>query len=224
MALKKTQCGNGSGQHSGHGPSVCFQMKSKFCCTLRWWKGSLGETTLMSRIEPSLTYIWCRRKAISRVSVAGDQSLKVLDKELQPLHCQMFGFRPGRQCLDVVSFLVESLRKAAEKGEKLFVVSMDVASAFDTVRAEILGDALQQRGASNFSATAVVRGNLNLCCRPCMWQSQCELAELQVGSRQGGPRTPSGWNRLVAILVEELLGMWSVRGSAVTWAPLWERN
>ena len=37
---------------------------------------------------------------------------KVLDKELRPLPCQKFGFRAGRQCLDIVSFLVEGLRKA----------------------------------------------------------------------------------------------------------------
>ena len=65
---------------------------------------------------------------------------KVLDKELRPLPDQLFGLRPGRQCLDIVSFLVESLRQNEERGEKLFVISMDVASAFDSVRAEILGD------------------------------------------------------------------------------------
>ena len=46
---------------------------------------------------------------------------KVLDKELRPLPAELFGFRPGRQCLDIVSFLVEGLRKAEEWGEKLFV-------------------------------------------------------------------------------------------------------
>ena len=58
---------------------------------------------------------------------------KVLDKELKPLPSQLFGFRSGRQCLDIVSFLVESLRKAEEWNEKLFVILMDVASAFDSV-------------------------------------------------------------------------------------------
>ena len=42
-------------------------------------------------------------------------------------------------CLDIVSFLVEALRKADEWEEKLFVVSMDVASAFDSVSAQVLG-------------------------------------------------------------------------------------
>ena len=67
---------------------------------------------------------------------------KVLDKELRPLPSQLVGFRPGMQCLDIVSFLVEGLRKADEWGEKLFVVSMDVASAFDSVSAQVLGEAV----------------------------------------------------------------------------------
>ena len=67
---------------------------------------------------------------------------KVLDKELKPLPSHLFRFRSGRQCLDIVSFLVEILRKAEEWNEKLFVVFMDVASAFDSVRADILGDVL----------------------------------------------------------------------------------
>ena len=67
---------------------------------------------------------------------------KVLDMELEPFPDRLFCFRPGRQCLDIVSFLVEGSRKAEEWREKLFVISMDVASACDAVRGEILGDAL----------------------------------------------------------------------------------
>ena len=66
--------------------------------------------------------------------------------ELRPLPNQLVGFRPGMQCLDIVSFLVEALRKADEWGEKLFVVSMDVASAFDSVSAQVLGDVLLEEG------------------------------------------------------------------------------
>ena len=147
---------------------------------------------------------------------------KVLDKELKPLPSQLFGFRPGRQCLDIVSFLVEGLRKPEEWNEKLFVISMDVASAFDSVRADILGDVLLQRGASAFSAAAVVRENLELRCRPCLGHTPCDSLSLDVGLRQGGPRTPSGWNQLVAFSVEELLQLWSARSPAVCWAPEWK--
>ena len=93
---------------------------------------------------------------------------KVLDKELRPLLDQLVGFRPGMQCLDIVSFLVEALRKADEWREKLFVVSMDVASAFDSVSAQVLGNVLLERGATVTSAAAVVRENLDLSARPCM--------------------------------------------------------
>ena len=127
-----------------------------------------------------------------------------LAKELRPLPSQMFGFRSGRQCLDIVSYLVEGLRKAEEWGEKLFVVSMDVASAFDAIRPEILCDE-----------------NLNLFCRPSFGHVSCEPVALEVGAWQGGPRTPSARNQLVAPLVDELLLLWSGRGSAVSWAPEW---
>ena len=89
------------------------------------------------------------------------------------------------------------------------------------MRAEILGDALVQWSASVFSA-AVLREKLNLCCRPCMGQNQSAPFELEVGSRQGGPRTPSGWNQLEATLVDELVGMWAGRDPAVVWAPEWK--
>ena len=94
-------------------------------------------------------------------------------------------------------------------GEKLFVVSTDVASAFDALRPELLGDAILSRGSSVFSAAAVVRENLNLFCRPSLGHVSCEPAALEVGARQGGPRTPSAWNQLVAPLIDELLLLWS---------------
>ena len=110
---------------------------------------------------------------------------KVLDKELRPLPNQLVGFRPGVQCLDIVSFLVESLRKADEWGEKLFVVSMDVASAFDSVSAQVLGDVLLERGATTISAAAAVRENLELRARPCLGFTKSASFSLDVGMRQG---------------------------------------
>ena len=77
------------------------------------------------------------------------------------------------------------------------------------------------RGFSVFSGAAVVRENLNLFCRPSFGHVSCEPVALEVGARQGGPRTPSAWNQLVAPLVDELLLLWSRRGPAVSWAPVW---
>ena len=147
---------------------------------------------------------------------------KVLDKELRPLPRQLVGFRPGLQCLDIVSFLVESLRNADEWGEKLFVVSMDVASAFDSVSAQVLGDVLLERGATVTTVAAAVRENLDLSARPCMGFTKSPPFNLEVGMRQGGPRTPSGWNQVMAVLIEELLLLWANKGPAVSWAPEWK--
>ena len=55
-----------------------------------------------------------------------------------------------------------------------------------------------------------------------MGQNQSTPFELEVGSRQGGPRTPSGWNQLEATLVDELVGLWAGRDPAVVWAPEWK--
>ena len=90
---------------------------------------------------------------------------KVLDEELRPLPSQLVGFRPGMQCLDIVSFVVESLRKADEWGEKLFVVSMDVASAFDSVSAQVLGDVLLERGATSHLCGGSSEGKLGALCK-----------------------------------------------------------
>ena len=147
---------------------------------------------------------------------------KVLDKELKPLPRQLVGFRPGLQCLDIVSFLVESLRKADEWGEKLFVVSMDVATAFDSVSAQVLGDVLLERGATITTVAAAVRENLDLSARPCMGYTKSPPFRLEVGMRQGGPRTPSGWNQVMAVLIEELLLLWANKEPSVSWAPEWK--
>ena len=69
---------------------------------------------------------------------------------------------------------------------------MDVASAFDSVSAQVLGDVLLERGATAISAAAAVRENLEPCARPCMGFTKSPPFKLDVGMRQGGPRTPSG--------------------------------
>ena len=99
---------------------------------------------------------------------------------------------------------------------------MDVASAFDSVSPQVLGDVLLERGATVTSAAAVVRENLDLAARPCMGFTKSLPFNLEVGMRQGGPRTPSGWNQVMAVLVEELLMLWALRGPAVSWAPEWK--
>ena len=90
--------------------------------------------------------------------------------------------------MDIVSFLLESLRKADEWGEKLFVVSMDVASAFDSVSAQVLGDVLLERGATTISAAAAVRENLELRARPCLGFHKKCFVRFGRGHETGRPK------------------------------------
>ena len=137
----------------------------------------------MLRAGQSSISVWFRRKATFQSCPMC--MWKVLDKELRPLPNPLVGLGPGMQCLDIISFLVESLRKANEWGEKLFVVSMDVASAFDSVSAQVLGDVLLERGATTISAAAAVRENLELRARPCLGFTKSAPFRLDVGMRQG---------------------------------------
>ena len=82
------------------------------------------------------------------------------------------------------------------------------ASAFDSVGAQVLGDVH-----TTISAAAAMRDNLELRARPCLGFTKSASFSLDVGMRQGGPRTPSGWNQVMAVLIEELLQLWVGRGS-----------
>ena len=113
---------------------------------------------------------------------------KVLDKELRPLPNQLVGFRPGMQCLDIVSFLVESLRKADEWGEKLFVVSMDVASAFDSVSAQVLGDVLLERGATTILCGGSCEGKLGALCKAVHGIHKKYSVQIGCGYETGRPK------------------------------------
>ena len=84
------------------------------------------------------------------------------------------------------------------------------------------GRVLLERGATTISAVAAVRENLELRARPCLGFTKSASFSLDVGMRQGGPRTPSGWNQVMAVLIEELLQLWAGRAPAVSWAPEWK--
>ena len=86
----------------------------------------------------------------------------------------------------------------------------------------MLGDVLLERGATVTSAAAVVREILDLSARPCMGNTKSPPFRLEVGMRQGGPKTPSGWTQVMAVLVEELLLLWANKEPAVSWAPEWK--
>ena len=50
------------------------------------------------------------------------------------------------------------------------------------------------------TVAAAVRENLDLSARPCMGFTKSPPFNLEVGMRQGGPRTPCGWNQVMAVV------------------------
>ena len=54
-------------------------------------------------------------------------------------------------CLDIVSFLTDSLRKPGGWREQLFVDSTDAAAAFDSVEADVIGKTWLGKGAHRVS-------------------------------------------------------------------------
>ena len=106
-------------------------------------------------------------------------------KNLDPFRINWWGL--GLACSVLTSSLFWWKVCAKQtNGEKLFVVSMDVASAFDSVSAQVLGDVLLERGATTISAAAAVRENLELRARPFSGFTKSASFSLDVGMRQGG--------------------------------------
>ena len=187
---------------------------------MRSLNGWLGGRTLPLGAGRSLTSAWFQRKATFQSCPIGGRSpwflhctkcMKCACGRSWTKNSDLFlvnWWCSGLACNVLTSS--PSLRKADEWGEKLLVVSMDEASAFDSVSAQVLGDVLLERGATTISAVAAVRENLELRARPCLGFTTS--FSLDVGMRQGGPRTRSGWNQVMAVLVEELLQLWAGRG------------
>ena len=174
----------------------------------------------MSKAGRSLISAWFRRKATFQGCPTG-RPISLVSTLYKVYEMCMWKSVGGVQARHAVSgHCLFSGGKSSESrrvGEKLFVVSMDVASAFDSVSAQVLGDVLLERGATTISAAAAVRENLELCARPCMGFTESPPFNLDVGMRQGGPRTPSGWNQVMAVLIEELSLLWAGRALAVSW-------
>lgn len=69
----------------------------------------------------------------------------------------------------------------------------------------LAAESLREQKAHTAHITAILRGTAGVSCRPRLGWVEGEPAPLEVGVRQGGPRTPSLWNRVLALAVTRLL-------------------
>ena len=123
-------------------------------------------------------------------------------EEFSHLHQTSVGYRPGRQCLDIVGYLNDLLDKAYEWKLPGEVISLDIESAFDNTRPELAAKTLHQCGAPAELVCGLVRELTELEASPSLAFCRTRPVPYGKGARQGGPRTPALWNELVVAALE----------------------
>ena len=125
----------------------------------QWWKGWLVVKMSTSGTGQSSTSVWSLRKAISRILVAGDRSpWSLLCSSCLRCACGRCWTRnSGLSTVRCVVFVQDGSVLASSHilwkdcvKQKNGAFSTDVASAFDAMRPELLGDAILSRGARSF--------------------------------------------------------------------------
>lgn len=76
---------------------------------------------------------------------------------VRPLPGWMLGFRPGYQPLDVAGLLQGTLAKAADRGQPVVILAMDISAAFDNLQSCHVARGLRERGATAAQVAAVLR-------------------------------------------------------------------
>lgn len=97
----------------------------------------------------------------------------------------------------------------------------------------LAAESLREEGAHPAHIAAMHEGMVGVRCRPRLGWVEGDLVPLEVGVRQGGPRTPSLWNSVLALAVNRLLQKRATADDgAVAWCPaasessllLWAEN
>ena len=143
----------------------------------------------------------------------------VAEQSLRPLPGSIWGFRPGRQALDVVGALAWGFRRAAEWDQELYLASLDVEGAFDAMRAELLGAELEQRGAPASAVEAILAEMVGMEVTTQFAGSSAPPFFPRRGARQGGPKSPAAWNNFVAGKIEDLERSWG-DDPAIKWVDV----
>ena len=107
--------------------------------------------------------------------------------------CQICGFRPGVQPLDCIEQARLLLQKACEWGTPLFLGTIDVHKAFDSVSPRRLAQILQAR-LGTVLAFGLMRGLLHRRLRVQVAGYTSGLVDMLWGAKQGGRATPLEWN------------------------------
>ena len=102
----------------------------------------------------------------------------------------------------------------------MYILSLDVAAAFDNMHLPMLDAELARAGVPAVLRLSLLRELSSLQALPTLGPHEGERVAYQRGVRQGGPRTPAAWNRLLQFPLQRLQEQWSRRGDRpLSWCP-----
>lgn len=131
-----------------------------------------------------------------------------------------FGFRKGYRPMQVSEALRTLLLKAWEWKLELWIASLDVATAFDKMRASRLFRALRRKGVPMDLAVAIWREQVLLRARVRLGvRGGEEWVPLECGAPQGRRRTPRLWNVYLCDCLEDVVASWTTR--PIDWFEEW---
>lgn len=145
--------------------------------------------------KPSKFHAWLAgwRSAwlMCALAMVSDAALRaVMGRSLRPLPVPIIGLCPGRQPLEIAGCLSTALAKAAEWSQPLYVVSLDVAAAFDRMSRARAAEAFFEQGAHAAQISAVVSTTIGVRCCPWLGLVHRWSVPKVVGVRQGGHELP----------------------------------
>jgi hypothetical protein len=121
-----------------------------------------------------------------------------------------YAYQSGKQCGHVIHMLNTVLVKGAEWGVPVYIVRLDISSAFDSMAYHKLAPALRRAGLSWRWVLALVRELFGTTARVKVANVQSpDLITMTRGGRQGAPETPVLWNVYLADALCDLIADWA---------------
>eukprot|EP00933_Yihiella_yeosuensis_P028749 TRINITY_DN2257_c0_g1_i1.p1 TRINITY_DN2257_c0_g1~~TRINITY_DN2257_c0_g1_i1.p1 ORF type:complete len:740 (-),score=46.39 TRINITY_DN2257_c0_g1_i1:86-2305(-) len=142
-----------------------------------------------------------------------------LVRENAVLQCNLLGFEPGHQPMEITEFLRLLLQKCYEWNVPLIINCGDVHKAFDSMKHDFLDEAAELHGIPLVLRAAMVRELTDVGLHICLNGIVVENIPLQVGGKQGGTQTPLEWNLYLDSAIAPTIASWLQSGLGFKFLP-----
>lgn len=143
--------------------------------------------------------------------------LDVAAQSLLPSPLHVYGFRRGCCSGLVTELLRQCLHLAAQWAKPVYVMSLDIGTAFDDMRHGEMAKALNARGVHPNLVRAVMLEYLDLRVRVKLADADpTDYFSYSKAGRQGGVETPELFNIMMEALASALVASWRKRGFGFT--------